>query len=162
MDHVDPEGDGVVAALELANNAVDQDLARGGGVGGRGSPDAMAMRVLLPAPFSPTSPRISPGLIRRSTARLASISPKRLLICRSSRANVAAAVRSPSPGLDAVGISGMSRGPTTFTFGQDPSGLMSNLPSMAWLAMSVILFAVALGTLAIGARLNALSLKPYV
>ena len=46
----------------------------------------MRMSVLLPAPFSPTRPWISPGARSSETSSLASTGPKRRVMCRSETA----------------------------------------------------------------------------
>src|SRR5262245_54928919 len=49
------------------------------------TPAMIFISVLLPAPFSPTRPWISPGKSRKSTPRKASTPPKALVISCSSR-----------------------------------------------------------------------------
>ena len=48
----------------------------------------MFISVVLPAPFSPSSPRISPGATARSTLSFARTGPKRFVMPRSSTSGV--------------------------------------------------------------------------
>src|SRR5918995_2627370 len=57
------------------------------------TPERIFIRVLLPAPFSPTSPWISPGSSSKSTPSRAVAPPKRLVTPRSARIGSAASTR---------------------------------------------------------------------
>src|SRR5215467_4206261 len=64
---------------EYGRPSIDIDPASG-----CSAPARMAISVLLPAPFCPTSPQISPGATDRSTPSSATVAPKTLRIPRIS------------------------------------------------------------------------------
>src|SRR5581483_11111606 len=61
------------------------------------SPDSTFIRVVLPAPFSPRSPWISPAAAVKSTPRRATVSPKRLATPRISTRGARPAAGAPAP-----------------------------------------------------------------
>ena len=81
----DAGGDRVVRTVEMARPAFDRDLARSG----RCTPPRMRTSVDLPAPFSPTSAWISPGITSKSTLSSARVAPNCLEMPRALAAGVA-------------------------------------------------------------------------
>src|SRR5690606_5370338 len=81
VHHADAVPDGIRRAGDAHRLAVDQDLPSSGWY----RPNRIFMRVLLPAPFSPSSAWISPARTSKFTLLLASTPGKRLVMPRISR-----------------------------------------------------------------------------